>query len=108
MINSSTSAVVHRNLARRIAEAALVGVVAYSEFYASREPGEEVTLEAPTSAPIVPVLYQIGWGDCIVDCTGQHFWRVEVTPTSATLVAEWGDPIPPDALDLYRRTGPSD
>ena len=54
------------------------------------------------------VLFQIGWGDCFAGCFGQHFWRVEVTPTGATLTGQWGDPIPPAELERAIGENPED
>ena len=105
---SSRYTVVNRNVAAAIVAARVSGVTVYAEEFGTREPFEEVTLEAPPTASVIPVRFQIGWGDCFVDCAGQHFWRVEVTPSTVDLVAEWGDSIPPDVLEQYRQSGPSD
>lgn len=101
-LRSMTHAVVQQNLARAISDLGLSDVTAITEEFHFTEPGDEITFEARPGAASVPVLFQIGWGDCFVDCDGQHFWRVVVTPTDATLTEEWGDPIPPAELEGYR------
>ncbi len=101
-LRSLTHAPVQQNLARAINELGLADVTASTEEFHFTEPGSEITFEARPGADAVPVLFQIGWGDCFVDCDGQHFWRIVVTPTGAALTADWGDPIPPAELEGYR------
>lgn len=91
------------HVAAAIQAAAIADLTATTETFTPTEPSEEITIEAPLTAATIPVRFEIGWGDCLVDCTGQHFWRVEVTLAGATLVEEWGDPIPVDVLDRHRR-----
>ncbi len=59
----------------------------------------EVSFEYPVdSEGIIDVLFSIGWGDCTVDCRGQHFWRVRVPDVGdPRLVDEFGDPVPAEA-----------
>lgn len=102
LLRSMTHAVIQQNLARAINDLRLADVTAITEEFHFTEPGSEITFEARPGAASVPVLFQIGWGDCFVDCDGQHFWRVVVTSTDATLTEEWGDPIPPAELAGYR------
>lgn len=101
-LRSLTHAVVSRNFATAIDGLGLSGVTAVTDEFHFAEPASEITFEAPPSAGTVPVLFQIGWGDCFVDCDGQHFWRVVVASGQATLVEEWGDAIPPAELAVYR------
>ena len=91
------------HVAAAIQAAAIADLIATTETFMPTEPAEEITVEAPLTAAIIPVKFQIGWGDCFVDCTGQHFWRVDVATSGATLREERGDPIPADVLDIYRR-----
>lgn len=102
MLRSMTHAPVQQNLARAINDLGLADVTAITEEFHFTTPGTEITFEARPGAASVPVLFQIGWGDCFAGCFGQHFWRVEVTPTGATLTGQWGDPIPPAELEGYR------
>ncbi len=62
----------------------------------------EVLLDYPEGlgGPI-DVELSIGWGDCFVDCTGQHFWSVRVAGETATLTDEWGDQIPAEVLEVW-------
>ena len=103
---STTHTAVARNLAPRITALGLADIVGEAEEFRFTEPGGEVIVEAVPGGAETPVLFQIGWGDCIVDCDGQHFWRVVVTPSAATLTEEWGDEIPAHVLDLYRSAPP--
>lgn len=103
LLSASRRTLVPAHVVAAIAAAALPGVAASSETGMLTTPGEEITLEAPLSAAVVPVRFQIGWGDCLSGCFGQHFWRVDLTATTATLRDEWGAPIPPEVLDAYRR-----
>lgn len=52
------------------------------------------------------IVYRRGWGDCVSQCDGQHWWRVRVTETDAELISDWGAPIPPEVLELWKRPHP--
>lgn len=52
------------------------------------------------------VVFTVGWGDCAVGCAQAHFWRVAVwSDGTATLVEEWGDPVPPSVAESYATPG---
>jgi hypothetical protein len=45
------------------------------------------------------VVFRIGWGDCPAGCIEEHLWTYHVDADgSVELVAESGDPIPPDGI----------
>lgn len=105
-VTSRDHASVSQNLAARITDLGLTDVAASVDDNRFREPASEITFEAPPGGAETHVVFQIGWGDCFVDCTGQHFWRVRLTPTDATVVDEWGDEIPAEELLRYRNAVP--
>jgi hypothetical protein len=55
--------------------------------------GEEILLE-PGVSGTTDVVFRYGWGDCNVQCDGNHWWRIRVTTDGAELIEEWGAPIP--------------
>ncbi len=74
-----------------------------------RPQGSEVWFEFDELGETTEVTLRFGWGDCFVECLGQHWWRIiSHSDGSATLVEEWGDEIPAevaaanrDAWDLW-------
>jgi hypothetical protein len=97
-----------RILAPQNIDTALEGVPGLeinAQFVPPIEPFSEVRLEYPEcrGGP-VDVEFSIGWGDCSVDCTGQHFWLVRVSNTTVTLTEERGDPIPAEVLTVWEGT----
>lgn len=53
------------------------------------------------------VVFTVGWGDCAVGCAQAHFWRTVVAEDGrATLVEEWGDPVPPAIVESYATPAP--
>jgi hypothetical protein len=67
----------------------------------------EVVVEDPVVERAVRITYAIGWGDCWVDCEGQHFWRVQVDSEGSQLVEEWGDPVPEAVMSVWREPNPN-
>lgn len=56
----------------------------------------EVTPASGVGAFIVAV--RVGWGDCPAGCISEHTWQYAVAPDgSVTLMAEAGEPVPPEA-----------
>lgn len=103
---SSARAVVPPRVVAAVNGLAMPGGVASAEEFHFAEPGSEITIEGTVPSLETAVVFQIGWGDCFVDCDGQHFWRVVVRSGGATLASEWGDAIPADVLAQYRRDQP--
>lgn len=83
------------------------GLEINQQFVRPLEAFSEVLLDYPDGpGGHVDVEMSIGWGDCSVDCTGQHFWSVRVADDSATLTDEWGDPIPAEVLEVWASAEP--
>lgn len=79
------------NLEREIG--VLPGVDPRVERYTYDE-GEEILLEEPVPGT-TDVVFRYGWGDCNVQCDGNHWWRIRVTTDGGSeLIEEWGAPIP--------------
>jgi len=65
---------------------------------------QDVVIEPPQDASqLAAIVYSIGWGDCFVACSGHHHWRVGVTADAASLLDDWGDPIPADVLEYWQQ-----
>ena len=80
------------------------GLTVTAQMFRPTQGFSEVVIERPAGiGDAVDVVSRRGWGDCFVACTGMHFWRVRVTPSTAELVETWGDPIPPDVLAQWQR-----
>ena len=39
-------------------------------------------------------LYRKGWGDCPAGCEYHHYWDIQVTNGTVTLLRSWGDDVP--------------
>ena len=88
---------VERTFADALIALAVPGLEVFDPYVRLPEYRQEVVIEpAQDTSQLATLVFSIGWGDCLVDCIGQHFWRVGVTADSSSLLDEWGDLIPDD------------
>lgn len=67
--------------------------------------GHSTTLQFVDGAVIGT--FEFGWGDCLEGCFGTHWFQVLMPDQGdATLLFDWGAPIPPDVLAGMRMRPP--